>query len=132
MHGLPQVRDYMDRFINSLRPEMDILEAVDFLLERRVTGAPVLGEQGQLLGLLSEEHCLRLLAHGHDGERVRGTVSDFMTQTVKTVAPDTDIYYAAGLLMTGEQRRLMVVLNGKVVGTITRFDLLRAIKAHHR
>jgi predicted transcriptional regulator len=122
----------MDRFVSSLRPDMDILDAVDFLLERRVTGAPVLGEHGQLLGLLSEEHCLGLLAHGQNGDRARGTAADFMSTDVKTVAPDTDVYYAAGLLVTGVQRRLVVVMAGKVVGTITRFDLLRAIKAHLR
>jgi predicted transcriptional regulator len=130
MRGLPQVREYMDRFGTSLQPQMDILEAVDFLLERRVTGAPVIGEDGHLLGLLSEEHCLKLLAHGQDGEPVCGTVADFMEREVRTVTPDTDIYYAAGLLMEGGTRRLVVVMGGKPVGNITRFDLLRAIKAH--
>ena len=53
MAKLPVVRDYMDRHVATLRPETDILDAIRFLLEKRVTGAPVVERSGRLVGMLT-------------------------------------------------------------------------------
>ena len=77
---LPTVRDFMDRYVETILPETDIMEAVDFLLEKRVTGVPVANSKGQLVGMLTEFDCLKLLTLGdahHDAPR--GRVKDFMT-----------------------------------------------------
>lgn len=128
MPALPLVREYMDHFVNALRPEMDIFEAVDFLLERRVTGAPVTDAAGRLVGILSEKDCLRLLSQGADHDVPAGTVAEFMTRNVTTVTSEMNVYYAAGIFLRADFRRLPVVEDGMVVGAITRFDILRAIK----
>jgi CBS domain-containing protein len=132
MPKLPLVREYMDHFVNTLRPETDIFDAVDFLLERRVTGAPVVDAAGRLVGIISEKDCLRLLSQGFDHMAPAGTVADYMTKQVTVVAPDMDVYYAAGIFLRGQFRRLPVVEDGQLVGAITRFDILRAIKARLR
>lgn len=51
-----------------------------------------------------------------------------MTADVKTIPPTMDIYYCAGLFMNVSFRRFPVVENGRIVGAITRFDLLRAVR----
>ena len=65
---LPAVRDFMDRHVDTISPDTDIMEAVDFLLERRVTGALVANSKGELVGILTDSDLLRclvdLLAHG--------------------------------------------------------------------
>lgn len=132
MPALPLVREYMDHFVAGLRPDMDIFDAVEFLLERRVTGAPVTDAAGRLVGILSEKDCLRLLAEGQAGQRPDGRVADFMTRDVVTVTPDMNVYFAAGIFLRGQFRRLPVIEDGRVVGAITRFDILRAIKARLR
>ena len=132
MHNLPLVREFMDNYVDTLSPETDIMEAVKFLLQKRVTGAPVVNSKGELLGILSELDCLKLLTLG-DADYVlpHGQVKDFMTMAskVQSIPPDMDIYYAAGLFLEVPYRRFPVVENGRVVGAITRFDILRAVQS---
>ena len=130
MPRLPVVRDHMDRHVATLRPEMDILDAVGVLLEKRVTGAPVVDRAGRLVGILTEKDCLLLVAAGVQGNVPRGSVVNFMTTNPETIPPDMDVYYAAGLFLTRDFRRFPVVEDGKLVGAITRFDILRAIQAN--
>ena len=130
MEKLPIVRDHMDTEVYSLEPGTEILDAVGFLLQHHVTGAPVIDGAGHLLGMLSEKDCLKLVAAGADANRPRGTVADFMTTAVTTISPDTDVYYAAGLFLHQGFRRFPVVEAGKLVGAITRFDILRVIHAN--
>ena len=132
MEKLPIVRDHMDTEVYSLEPGTEILDAVGFLLQHHVTGAPVIDGAGHLLGMLTEKDCLKLVAAGADANRPRGTVADFMTTAVTTISPDTDVYYAAGLFLHQGFRRFPVVEAGKLVGAITRFDILRVIHASLR
>ena len=124
---LPTVREFMDKYVDTLSPETDIMEAVDFLLEKRVTGALVANSKGELVGILTEFDCLKLLTlGGADHEVPKGKVKDFMTSEVETIPPTMDIYYVAGLFMSKNFRRLPVVEDGRIVGAITQFDVLRA------
>lgn len=132
MGKLPIVRDHMDTQVYSLKPEVEILDAVGFLLEHHVTGAPVVDEAGHLVGMLTEKDCLKLVATGADANRPHGTVADFMTTAITTISPDTDVYYAAGLFLHQGFRRFPVVEAGRLVGAITRFDILRVIHAKLR
>jgi CBS domain-containing protein len=125
----------MDRHVQTISPDSDIMEAVDFLLEKRVTGALVANSEGELVGILTEYDCLRLLTHGNQHAeaprgKVKGKVKDFMTSDVQTIPPAMDIYYCAGLFMNVSFRRFPVVENRRIVGAITRFDLLRAVRRH--
>lgn len=129
MAGLPVVRDYMDKVVPTLSPDIDILEAVDFLLEKHVTGAPVVDPSGAVIGILTEKDCLRLLSTGMEADVPRGTVRDFMTKEVASVSPDMNVYYLAGHFLKANYRRLPVIDKGKLVGAITRFDILRVIHA---
>ena len=130
MTKLPVVRDHMDRNIATLRPETPFLEAVAFLLDKKVTGAPVVDKTGRLVGILTEKDCLRLVAAGIGGDLPRGCVADIMTPDPETIPPDMDVYFAAGLFLTRPFRRFPVVEEGKLVGAITRFDILRVIQAN--
>lgn len=130
MARLPVVRDHMDRHVTTVRPETDILDAIALLLEKRVTGAPVVDNTGRLVGILTEKDCLRLIAAGVEGNVPRGEVANFMTLNPETIPPEMDVYYAAGLFLKRSFRRFLVVEDGKLVGAITRFDLLRVIRAN--
>lgn len=130
MIRLPVVRDYMVTRLHTLTPEVRILDAVDMLVARQVSGAPVVRE-GRLVGMLSEKDCVRLLSKGGDDDDVpTGTVGDYMVREVKTVPPSMDIYYLAGLFIKHPYRRYPVVEDGVLVGQISRRDVLRAIQAH--
>jgi len=119
----------MDTYVDTLSPETDIMEAVKFLLQKRVTGALVTSSKGELLGILTELDCLKLLTLGNaDHVAPSGKVKDFMSSEMQTIPPNMDIYYAAGLFLNVSFRRFPVVENGVLVGAITRFDILRAVQ----
>lgn len=126
--GLPVVRDCMDTRVPTVRPDTDIVAAIRFLLEHRVTGAPVVDDQGHLLGMLTEKDCLKLVTAGVGGQAPSGRVKDFMEMEVAAISPDTDLYFVAGLFLNSTFRRLPVVEEGKLVGAITRFDILRVVQ----
>ncbi len=132
MLNLPLVRDYMDTVVQTLKPETEILDAVDFLLEKHVTGAPVVDEENRVVGILTEKDCLHLLAAGSDADIPQGTVAEFMTTEVQTIPPNMNVYFCAGLFLNTTVRRFPIVEDGKLVGAITRFDILRAIQKNLR
>jgi predicted transcriptional regulator len=128
MHVTPRVRDYMDKSFITLSPDMDVYQAIDILLKKGITGAGVVDKKGNLLGVLSEKDCLRTLVHGAYSELPSGIVSDYMTKNVVTIAPDQDIFSTADMFFTHVFRRLLVVEEGKLIGQITRRDLLRVVQ----
>ena len=128
--ALPVVRDFMDKTVPTLTPETDILQAVDFLLKNHVTGAPVLDPQGNVIGILTEKDCLRLLSTGMEADKPRGTVKEYMTTEVISVPSHMNVYFLAGMFLKANYRRLPVIDDGKLVGAITRFDVLRVIQAN--
>jgi len=128
MQPLPTVQEIMDTKVPTLSASTPVLDAIDFLLKNRVTGAPVLDAGGTLLGILTEKDCLQLVARSPEPENVRDLVGDLMTTELVTIPPTMDIYYTAGLFLKKSFRRFPVVEDGRLVGAVTRFDILRAIR----
>jgi CBS domain-containing protein len=88
----------------------------------------VVDSQGHLIGLLSEGDCLRGILSGAYYEAVGGTVSTYMTTEVETVSPEADIIEVSERFLRGRRRRLPVIEHGRLVGQISRCDVLRAVK----
>ena len=131
MEKLPKISECMDQVVPTLSPDTPIMKAVSFLLRHRVTGAPVVDYKGTLLGMITESDLLRLITEGVGAKPPTNVkVSDFMTTEVVTVPSTADVYYVAGLFNKNKFRRLPVVDDGKLVGAITRFDLLRVVQAY--
>lgn len=129
MDSLPKISEFMDRVVPTLGPDMQIMKAVDNLLRHKVTGAPVVDSDGRLLGIITETDLLKLLTQGIHGQPpTEATVADYMSTDVVTVPQTADIYYVAGIFLNNKFRRIPVVEDGKIVGAITRYDLLRVIQ----
>ena len=124
------VRQMMDTATHAVSADLPIREAIDVLIKQGLTGIPVLGAGGQVLGVLSEEHCLKLIALGDEKfDEPKGTVAAYFDSSVPQVSPDVDIYYVAGMFLREERhRRFPVVEHGKLIGVITRKDVLRALR----
>ena len=130
MDSLPKISEFMDQVVPTIGPDMQIMKAVDYLLRHRVTGVPVVDSKGNLLGIITETDLLKLVTEGIQGQPpIEATVAEYMSTDVVTVPPTMDIYYVAGIFLKNKFRRLPVVEDGKIVGAITRFDLLRVVQA---
>lgn len=125
-----KVRDYMTQGLITFRPETELFEAIRQLLKHPISGAPVVDDHGNLVGLLSEIDCLKSILSGsyYDYESLGGTVAEYMTLDVDTVEPDADILTVSERFISERRRRFPVVENGRLVGQISRKDVLRAIK----
>jgi CBS domain-containing protein len=127
---LPIVAAFMDRNTHAVSADEDILNAVRHLIDKGITGAPVVDAGGQVVGQLTEYECLRLVAEGRGGEPPQGRVREFMTTASTAVPPDIDVYYVAGMFINDPTRRRFLVMDGtRLVGVITRKDILRAVEA---
>ncbi|MHC4959344.1 MAG: CBS domain-containing protein [Planctomycetota bacterium] len=134
-HDIPLARDVMVRDLITVAPDLPALEAIAVLCHRDISGAPVVGPRGELLGLLSEHDCLRALANAEyheDGEAQILVVSDLMTRMSHTIPPDTDLYAIAAKFVTLRVRRLPVVENGRLLGQVSRRDVLEGVLALRR
>jgi len=120
-------QDYMTRSVVTLAPEMNLLDAVEVLLDRRISGAPVVDSTGNLVGILSEQDCLRAALGATYYGDLGGLVSDHMQRMVATVGDDTPIFDVARRFIEGHFRRYPVVHGHRLVGQISRRDVLRAL-----
>ncbi len=126
----PSVVKYMAKDEVTLSPDLTINEAIDIMLEHMQTGAPVMDENRQIVGMLTEKDCLRLLVDsGYNNMPYHDkTVADYMSPVVKTVTADHDILDVANEFLTTNYRKFPVVHNGKLVGQVSRRDILKAIR----
>ncbi|MBA6419249.1 CBS domain-containing protein [Pseudomonas neustonica] len=126
-----KVRDYMTSDLVTFTADMDLFRAIDRLLVNQISGAPVLDEHGNLVGLLSEGDCLKGILAGSYFEEVGGTVASVMTVVVETIDADADIVKAAEHFIRMRRRRLPVIDEGRLVGQISRRDILRAMQKYN-
>jgi predicted transcriptional regulator len=129
MTEIPSIREYMTRELITLSPEMELLQAMRILLEKRISGAPVIGEQGELIGVLSKKDCLKAALNASYHQEWGGTVADYMTREVDVLDPDLALVQAAERFIASPYRRFPVVRDGRLLGQISRVDLLRALSA---
>lgn len=124
-----RVKDYMSGKLVSFAPDTDARDAIHELLRHRISGAPVVDNFGNLVGMLSEFDCLPvILTSGYHGEP-GGPVSELMATEVETVDANTSILDMAELFMASGLRRYPVMLDNRLVGQISRRDVLRALEA---
>jgi CBS domain-containing protein len=124
---MPTVRDHMATKVVSFGPDTDIHEAIRVLLKRHLSGAPVLDEDGRLVGMLSKKDCLRIAFGARYHQQWAGRVAEYMRKEVETIPPDMDIVAAAELFLQRAYRRFPVVEGNRLVGIISRHDVLKAL-----
>ena len=127
MPSRPTISDYMATELVTLSPDMEINEAMVVLLEGRYSGAPVVNAMGELVGVLSKKDCFRTTMHASYHERPGGLVADFMSRDTETLEADMELFAAAEAFLKSPFRRFPVLREGRLVGQISRADLLRAL-----
>ena len=128
--SVPTVDDYMARDLITFSPGDDIFTAVRKLLEERISGAPVVDQRGQLIGVLSKKDCFAVVYSASYHQEWGGRVKDYMSKEVATIESGTDIVKAADIFMHSTFRRFPVLEKGRIRGQISRADLLRALEGY--
>jgi CBS domain-containing protein len=138
--------DVMTRDVGSVAPDLPVEEVAKFMLARRISAVPVLDGSGHLIGIVSEGDLMRRSELGTEKERswwlrwfvgsdyeahefVKGhgrKARDVMTRKVVAVGEDTPIAEIVTLLEEHGIKRVPVVREGRVVGIVSRANLLRA------
>jgi CBS domain-containing protein len=140
-------RDIMTTDVCSFAPDTPVPEAAEQLVRLRISGAPVVDATGRVIGVMSEGDLIRRAELGterewsgwrefltakrtlaHEFIRSHGTrVGDIMTAPVWTVDEDTSLAEIAEMFEKKNIRRAPVVREGKLVGIVTRADMVRAL-----
>ena len=121
------VREYMSASLVTFTPDMDVMNAINILVKHRISGAPVIDDRGNLVGLLSEKDCMRVAVQAGYYEELGGRVADYMTENVTTVESEASVLDVAKLFMENGPRRYPVVEDNRLVGQISRRDVLKAL-----
>lgn len=119
-------RDFMVTKLVTLRPEMDVIEAVQMLLKNRISGAPVVNDQGKFVGVFSEKCSMQVLLDAAYEQLPSNEVRMFMDTEAQTIEPDTHLLSIAQVFLLTSYRRLPVLDEGRLVGQVSRRDVLRA------
>ena len=124
----PTIDKIMDKEEITLSPDQPIHEAINVLLDRKVTGAPVLDKNRKIVGMITEKDCLRVLLdsayHNMPSDK---TVASYMSPVVKTVTTEHDLLDLANEFLTTNFRKFPVVYRETLVGQVSRRDVLKAI-----
>lgn len=123
-----QAKDVMTTNVISVDVETTVREACQLLLEKGITGLPVVNQEGQLVGMITEFGLMEAL---HNPNIRNDPIRDTMTRDVLTVDENEPIVHVVSLFLLHRIRRLPVVRNadmdGRIVGMISRRDLMRII-----
>jgi CBS domain-containing protein len=122
------VKDYMTAKPVTFTTDMDVLDAIHLLIEREISGAPVVDKLGNVVGMLSERDCLKVALNASYYAEKGGKVSEFMSQDVKTVDINASLVDIARMFLSAPFKRYPVMRDGELVGQISRSDILKALQ----
>lgn len=123
------VQDFMSASLVTFTPEMDVMEAIRLLVEREIAGGPVVDQRGNLVGMLSERDCLKVALGAGYHDEWGGRVAEYMNPNVETVDAETSVLEVARKFIEGRYRRYPVLKDHRLVGQISRRDVLRALQS---
>ncbi len=119
-------KEFMVTRLVTLRPEMDVHDAVHLLLKNRISGAPVVDTRGRYLGVFSEKCCLGVILDAAYEQLPTTDVGSYMDTEAQTISPDTQLMSIAQLFLLSHLRRLPVVDDdGRLLGQISRRDVIK-------
>ncbi|MCL9774644.1 CBS domain-containing protein [Vibrio methylphosphonaticus] len=122
-----KVRDYMTQRAITFTVDMPLSAALDKVMESKHLGGPVIDENEKVIGFISEQDLLEKLVKVTYHCQDTHTVGDCMYKEVLSVTPEMSIIELADMMKVGKPKVYPVIDNGRLVGMISRRDVLQAI-----
>ena len=122
------VSDYMTKKLITFRPDQSVSDVMQTLIKNRISGAPVVNEKNELLGIISEGDCIKQISESryYNMPMDNDTVDKHMVTNVETIDGNLNIFDAAKQFLSSKRRRFPIVEKGKLVGQISQKDILIA------
>ncbi len=123
-----KVSDYMTRNLIVFNPKQSVLEVMDQLIKHRISGGPVVNENHELVGIISEGDCIKQISESryYNQPMENINVEKHMITNVETIHGDMNIFDAAEKFLQSKRRRFPIIEDGKLVGQISQKDILKA------
>ena len=121
------IKEFMAKELITFQLDTPIEAAMESFLTKKISGAPVLDKQGNLVGVLSEKDCMKTLFEATYYNNLGGFVNEYMSTDLKTINIHDTLSNVADQFIRSRFRRFPVVEGEKLVGQISRRDVLRAI-----
>ncbi|WP_108803273.1 CBS domain-containing protein [Aquimarina sp. Aq107] len=123
-----KVSDYMTRNLITFSPKQSVMEVMETLIKNKISGGPVVNEQNELLGIISEGDCIKQLNESryYNMPIDDANVERFMAKNVDTIDGNISIFDAANKFLESKRRRFPILENGKLVGQISQKDVMKA------
>jgi CBS domain-containing protein len=123
------VADYMATRLVKLTKDMSVIDAIKSLLDHKITSAPVVDSNGQLIGMFSEKDGLKVFLESVYDQGMSGKVGEYMSTEIFSVDAESSIVDLAEKFKKSHVRSFPVFEDGRFVGVISRVDVLRALTA---
>ncbi|QDO93302.1 CBS domain-containing protein [Formosa sediminum] len=136
VHVPVRVSDYMSRELITFKPEQMVEEVIDKLILHKISGGPVVNDNFELIGIISEGDCLKQVSdcRYYNLPMEQHKVESRMIRNVETIDGNMNIFDAANKFLESKRRRFPIVSDGKLVGQISQKDILKAaltLKGHN-
>lgn len=116
-----KAEDIMTSNVITTRPDALVITANKTLINNHISGMPVVDDKGNLLGIITEHDIVNFMLSGDAADT---TVADVMTKTVETYQPDMPFEEVVSNFAARRNRRVPVVKDNKVIGIISRRDII--------
>ena len=120
-------KDIMVTKLVTLTPEVSLRDACTLLIKKQISGAPVVDAEHHLIGVFSEKDLMTALVDAVYDQLPSSEVRAYMSTETRTISEETDLLSIAQIFQTENYRRLPVLRDGKLVGQISRRDVMRAV-----
>ena len=117
-----KAKDIMTREVITVGPDVTLAGAIRMLIDNKISGLPVVDAGGEMLGIISEKD---ILNYAFSGNLDNTTAKEAMTKNVISFPPDADVDAIALAIGHHQFRRVPIVEKGRVVGIVSRRDIIR-------
>ena len=117
-----KAKDIMSKDVTTISPEATLADAIELLIAKEISGMPVVDNRGKMIGLISEKDILNF---AFSGNLYNTRVNEAMSKNITTFTPDTEVDKIAMTISQHQFRRVPIVEGEKVVGIVSRRDIIR-------
>jgi CBS domain-containing protein len=131
-----KVSDYMSTNLITFKPDQSVMEVMNTLIRKKISGGPVVNAKNELIGIISEGDCIKQISNSryYNQPLDNVKVEEHMATEIETIDGDMNVFDAADKFLTSKRRRFPIVKEGKLIGLISQKDILKAairLKGHN-